>query len=284
VSPGFFEMLEIPVVRGRAFTEWDGVNAPNVAVISEGVAQRYFPNEDAVGKLVTLGRWQFDEFDRREIVGVVADVRQVPHREPFASVYLPHSQLPRLFHGAGGREYYMVTFVVRTAGDPASLDPAMRELVSEVASDIPVLGVETIEDIRSDSTRWSRFYTWLLTTFAGLAVVLAAVGVFGVISYSVTRRTHEIGIRMALGADRHDVLRLVMRQALVMTSMGLVIGLGGAYGLTRFLESQLHEVEPTDPVTFAVVAVILAAVALLASLLPARRATRVNPIQALHHE
>jgi putative ABC transport system permease protein len=129
-----------------------------------------------------------------------------------------------------------------------------------------------------------RFYTWLLTTFAGLAVVLAAVGVFGVISYSVTRRTHEIGIRMALGADRGDVLRLVMKQALLMTSLGLVIGLGGAYGLSRFLESQLHEIEPTDPATFAVVAVILAAVALLASLLPAWRATRVNPIAALRHE
>ncbi len=147
-----------------------------------------------------------------------------------------------------------------------------------------MLEVLTLDDVRSQSTAWSRFYTWLLATFAGIAVILAAVGVFGVMSYSVTQRTREIGIRMALGAHPRDVLKMVMRRGLVMTLIGVIIGLGGAFGLTRILESQLYEVEPTDPATFAAVSALLAVIALVACLLPARRAARVNPMTALRHE
>jgi putative ABC transport system permease protein len=284
VSPGYFRMLEIPLLKGRVFSEWDSKNSPGVAVISESLAQRYFAGEDPVGKMINLGRWDFKEVDRREVVGVVADARQLVHREPLPALYLPFSQMAEEFFGPQLREHSLVSFVVRAGIDPASLAPAMRRAASEVARDIPVLRIQTVDDIRLQSTRWSRFYAWLLAAFAVTALVLAVVGVSGVTSYAVTQRTHEIGVRMALGARPADIVRLIMRRGIVMTVIGVAIGVGGAFGLTRFLESQLSEVEPTDPLTFTTVSVLLGLTALLACFLPARRAARVNPMNALRHE
>jgi len=277
-------MLEVPIVKGRLFGKSDHVSSTPVAVVSKGFAQKYFPDEDPIGKMLTIGQWDNNDIECREVVGVVADIRQNTNREPFPAVYLPYSQLPSDFQGPHARERTMASFVLRSVADPAALKLTLRRAVAEVAPDILVEEVRTIDDILSQSTLWSRFYTWLLSAFAGIALIMAAVGVFGVVSYSVASRMREIGIRMALGARSRDVLGMVMLQGTVMTLIGVIIGLGGAYSLTRLLESQLYEVEPTDPLTFVVASVLLAAISLSASLLPARRATRVNPMEALRHE
>ena len=283
VSPDYFRTLQIPLLKGRDFTERDNQSSPAVAVINETLARRYFPSEDPIGKLVRLG-YMANEEPPREIVGVVRDSRQILTRKPYPAVYGPYSQLPPGFKWDEVEERIVISFVVRSSTDPASLAPAMRRIVSEVARDAPVLDIRTIDDLRQETLQWEQFYAWLLAVFAGLAVVLAAVGVFGVTSYSVTRRTHEIGIRMALGGHLSDILKLVLKQGLILSFIGVAIGLVAAFGLTRLLASWLQEVKPTDPLTFAAVSLMLIAVALLACYIPARRATKVDPMVALRYE
>jgi putative ABC transport system permease protein len=283
VSPDYFRTLQIPLLKGRGFMERDNQSSPAVAVINETLARRYFPSEDPIGKLVRLG-YMANEEPPREIVGVVRDSRQILTRKPYPAVYGPYSQLPPGFKWDEMEERTVISFVVRSSTDPASLAPAMRRIVSEVARDAPVLDIRTIDDLRQETLQWEQFYTWLLAVFAGIAVVLAAVGVFGVTSYSIMRRTHEIGIRMALGGHLSDILKLVLKQGLILSFIGVAIGLVAAFGLTRLLASWLQEVKPTDPLTFAAVSLMLIAVALLACYIPARRATKVDPMVALRYE
>jgi len=286
VTANYFETLQMPLLRGRGFAERDNENSPPVALVSESLASRYFPDEDPIGgvlNLVELGM-NFNPQPPLEIVGVLADVRQSLYRQPFPAVYVPYSQMPAQSGGGGSPAFTNISFVLRTAVDPKSLEPSMRRVVSEVADDVPVLNIRTIDEVRSLYTLQSRFYTWVLIVFAGVALLLAAVGVFGVMSYAVARRTHEIGIRIALGAHPRDVLKLVLRQGLLMTLIGLGIGLAAAFGLTRFLASLLYEVRPTEASAFAAASAVLCAVALVACLLPARRAANVSPNEALRHE
>jgi predicted permease len=283
VSPNHFKVLQVPLVRGRFFTEMDAANAPKVAIINESMAGREFPNDDPIGQEIIIGQWDTPDKERRRIVGIVKDVRQSAYRKPMPAMYVPYEQFPTVFQEPTSTRKNL-SFIIRTKTAPSSLYPALRKAAADAASDVPVVGIETVDDVQSASMLYSRFYTWLLLTFAGIALALATAGLFGVISYSVTRRTREIGLRIALGAQRRDVLGLVMKQGLVMTLVGLAIGLGGAFALTRFLESQLHEVEPTDPATFAAACVLLAVISLLACLLPALRATKVDPMVALRHE
>jgi putative ABC transport system permease protein len=290
VSPGYFKMLEIPVFKGRDFTDQDSGSSPPVAIISQSFAQRYFSGQDPIGKMIYIGTWESDDFERRQVVGVSADIRLFVNGATHSTVYYPYSQMPEKFPGVqGGNERLLVTFLVHSAADPAPLVRVIDRVVPEVARDVVISATETVDHTRWTASEDSRFFIWLLTSFAGTALALAAVGVFGVMSYEVARRTHEMGIRIALGAHSRDVLQLVLRSGIFMTSIGLLIGLGSSLALARFLESRMGElgvgeIKPTDPSTLAVVCLVLALVALLASYIPARRATKVVPMAVLRHE
>jgi predicted permease len=290
VSPGYFQMLEIPVLKGRVFTEGDSRNSPPVAIISQSIAPQYFPGHDPIGKMIYIGIWETDEYERRQVVGVVGDVRWNMRDPMHWAVYYPFSQLAGQFHHQYAEEQLSTTFLVRSQTDPARLAPSMERAVWEVTKDVVIGATWTVSYTRWARVDFIRFFTWLLAVFAGTALVLAAVGVFGVMSYAVSRRTHEIGIRMALGAHPRDVLRLILRTGISMTLIGLAIGLGGAITLVRLMGNELssniaiNEVKPTDPATLAVVCLLLAVVALLACYIPARRATKVAPMAALRWE
>ncbi|HXG67845.1 MAG TPA: ABC transporter permease [Blastocatellia bacterium] len=272
VSPDYFRAMGIPLLKGRVFTETDRQDTTPVAVINETFAKRYFPDEDPIGKRihVTNGPEVF-----REVVGVVGDVKQYGlARETNAQFYEPFAQQPRPGF----------TIVLRAGSDPTALSGAVRARVQELDKDQPVTSIQTVEEILRESVAQERFSMLLLGIFAALALVLAAVGLYGVISYSVTQRTHEIGIRMALGASRGDVLKLVIGQGMVMALAGVGIGLAGAFALTRLMSGMLFGVSATDPITFAVISMLLTGVALAASYLPARRALKVDPMVALRYE
>lgn len=290
VSPGYFRMLEVPVFKGRVFTDGDSRSSPPVAIISQSVARQYFPGQDPIGKMINIGIWEADEFERRQVVGVVGDVRWSMRSLLHSAVYYPYLQVPAQFHWQYGDELLTVCFLVRSATDPASLARVMGRAVSEVAKDVVIGDTWTANYTRWQNTERTQFYTWLLAVFAGTALVLAAVGVVGLMSYAVNHRTHEIGVRMALGAHPHDVLRLILRTGICLTLIGLAVGLGAAMTLMRIMGSQLpwgtalNEVKPTDPATLLVVPLLLAVVALLACYIPARRATTIAPMAALRHE
>jgi len=269
----YFRTMDIAVQRGRVFTDYDTANSPKVMVVSNAFVKRYFPNEDAIGKRII-----FDGDDKivREIVGVVADVHRNgldENVEP--EMYISHLQSPER----------RLNLVIRTeASDASQLTPAARAEIKAFDPNQIVWRAQTLEQLLSTSVAPRRFNMMLLGIFAGVALVLAAVGLYGVMSYSVSWRTREIGIRMALGAKRADVLCLVVRQGMTMTLIGLVLGLIGAFSISRVLIGLLHGVSPTDPLTFVAVSIVLLLVALLACLVPARRATRVDPIIALRTE
>jgi putative ABC transport system permease protein len=286
VGPDYFRTLQVPLLKGRGFTERDNGSSPPVALVNEAFVRRYFPSADPIGKVLRTNSWPLPEEDpRRQIVGVVGDVRQVVFREPAPAIYVPYTQLRFRFGGAEEMERTNIAFVIRTAIEPASLVPAMRRIALDVAREA-LVDFQTTDKIREQSVqgRGMKFYAWLLGIFAGIAVLLTAVGVFGVTSYSVTRRTHEIGIRMALGARSSDVVRMVLKQGLISSFLGVGIGLAAAFGLTRFLASLLYDVKPTDPVTFVAVSLMLIAVGLLACYIPARRAVKIDPMAALRYE
>ena len=273
VGADYFRTMDISVLRGRVFTDFDNATAPKVLVVSNAFVNRYFPDEDPIGRRII-----FDGNDKtaREIVGVVGDV----HRQA-----LDRKVQPEMFVSFTQRPERRLNVVVRTeARDASELLPSLRAQVKAFDPNQIIWRTQTLEDLLGKSVAPRRFNMLLLGIFAGVALTLAAVGLYGVMSYSVSWRIHEIGIRMALGAKRADVLRLVVRQGMTMTLVGLALGLFGAFWLSRVLRGLLYGVSPTDPLTFGGVSLVLLAVALFACLIPARRATRVDPIVALRTE
>jgi putative ABC transport system permease protein len=278
-TPDYFSTIGIPLKRGRFFSESDRATSKQVVLITESAARQYFPGEDPIGKVIRLG-WGKRVKGQRfrgggEIVGIVGDVKEAglsQADEP--QLYMPMRQWP----------VQAMAVVVRTATSPMSLGDAVREQVRQVDPALPISRMRPLDEIVSRSISQPRFYLLLLTVFAAVALVLAAVGIFGVLSYAVAQRTREIGIRMALGAGERTVLRMVVGQAMILVVAGIAIGAGCALLLSRGLTTMLFSVTATDPATFVSVAAILGAVALVASYIPARRATRVDPIVALRSE
>jgi putative ABC transport system permease protein len=268
ISPGYVAAMRIPLSRGREFSERDDAQAPRVILVNEAAARLYWPRDNPVGKHILIGR----QAQPSEIVGVLGDIR---NRSIAADVqpeiYLPFAQLP----------WPAMRLVVRAAGDPRTLASALRNRVLALDRDLPVTDIQTMDEVLDAAAAEPRFTTSLLGALSGIALLLAVVGIYGVIAYSVAERTQEMGIRLALGAERGDILRLVLRQGLVLALSGIALGLAGSFAVTRLLGSLLYHVSTTDPLTFAAGSVLFVVVALVASYVPARRATRVDPIIAL---
>jgi putative ABC transport system permease protein len=274
ISADYFKAMRIPVVRGRTFDRRDGHDTQKVVIVNQALAERDWPGKDPLGQRITFDPTA-EKVDWFTVVGVVGDVRHdTLDGEKSPEVYLLQLQVP-------GTDSFLV---LRTQGDPARLTATLREAVREVDPDLPVERINTMEQVMNDSLAPNRVKTLLLGIFAGLALVLAAVGVYGVVSYSVEQRTHEIGIRMALGARPGQVQRLVILQGMRIVLVGAAFGLALAGWASRYLGSQVYGVTATDPATFLVVPILLLLVALLANLVPALRATRVNPLEALRYE
>jgi predicted permease len=282
VQPNYLKVLQIPLKQGRFISEEDTVHSPAVVVIDEVLARKYFPNENPIGKRLNISpmgvQW--------EIVGVVGHVKQVGLAEGAGDnrpqLYYATMQVPDKF--AFPVPESGEPFVVRTKGDPLATLRTIRAMFEKTNSQETIYGVQTLDSIVSGSVASQRFTMILLGAFAVLAVLLASIGIYGVISYVVGQRTHEIGLRIALGANRSDVLRLVLGESAAMAIVGVTLGIGAAFGLTRLLAKMLYGVSAHDPFTFAGVAILLTAVALAASYTPARRAMRVDPVVALRHE
>ncbi|HXX22958.1 MAG TPA: ABC transporter permease [Terriglobia bacterium] len=278
ISPEYFQTMRIRFLRGRGFSDADNATGERVVIIDQAMAKMYWPNQDPLGQRIWIGKPMGPEWTEpvpREVVGVVGDIHGASlATAPEPTMYLPYPQRPIV-------EAY---FVIRTRQSPMAAVSDIRSAMRAVDPDLPLAQVRTMEQVLSASVTDWRFRTVLLVLFGGLAVFIAAIGIYGVISYSVAQRTHEIGVRIALGAARRDVLKLVVGQGLRLVLAGIAIGLLGAWALTRFLASLLFGVKPTDPLTFAGVCLVLTGVALLASYLPARRATKVDPIVALRYE
>jgi putative ABC transport system permease protein len=276
-TPDYFGTIGIPLRRGRFFTDDDTAGSPRVVLITESAARQFFPKEEPIGKTITLG-WRRGPGTARaggEVVGIVGDVKDAGLNEPNPpQIYLPYRQWP-----VGS-----MTVVLKTSVPPASLADAVRSEVYAVDSSLPVSNVNTLDAILAKSISQQRFYMLLLSIFAAVALALAAVGIFGVLSYAVSQRTREIGIRMALGAQGSTVIRLVVRQALLLVGSGVAAGLAFGLLLSQTMTKMLFAIAPTDPATYVTVSAVLAVVALLASYVPARRATRVDPIVALRSE
>ena len=293
ITPDYFRAMNIPLKSGRYFTDRDDksflagkdlskMSEPermgaglNAIIIDEEFARRYWPNQDAVGKRIRLGG-----DDARAplltVVGVVGRVKMEGLSQDSNRVqgYFPFNQL-----GNGG-----MTVIVKGQSDPNQLISSLREQVKAVDPDQPIYNVRTMHEIRSESVASERLNLTLLSIFAGIALVLAVVGIYGVMSYTVTQRTHEIGIRMAIGAQPRDVFKMVIGQGMFLALIGVGLGLIGAFALTRLMASMLYDIAPTDPVTFAVIALLLITVALLACFIPGRRATKVDPVISLRYE
>jgi putative ABC transport system permease protein len=270
ITPGYFRTMGIPVLQGRDFSDRDSTGAPPVIIISEALARKHFPNENPLGQRINAGA-------NREIVGVVADVKpRGLELEAKPQIYLPYAQKPTIAS--------FVTFTIRTESTLLSLAGAVEREIRNLDANLPVANVRSMEQIVATSLAQRRLTMFLLGIFALIAVVLASIGIYGVVSYSVAQRTHELGIRMALGAQGRDVLALVLRQGMRLALLGVALGLAGAFWLTRLLTDLLFGVRATDPLTFVAVALLLATVALVACYLPARRATKVDPLTALRHD
>jgi putative ABC transport system permease protein len=273
VTPAYFETLGITLVRGSGFTEQHNSNAPAVAIINETLARKYFPGEDPIGKRINLGDPQRSPW--RTVIGIAHDVRQSSlDEEPYAQMYSPYAQFPT--RG--------MTLVVRTSTDPSALVPSIRSELSAMDKDQPLYNVRTMEQVMSESIARQRFSMLLIAIFACVGLVLASVGIYGVMSYTVAQRTHEIGVRMALGASARDVLKMVVGQGMMLALVGTGLGLLAAFLLTRLISSLLFSVSAADPLTYALISLLLIFVALLACFIPARRATRVDPMVALRYE
>jgi putative ABC transport system permease protein len=267
ISPSYFHTLRIPIISGREFASFDVGSAPKVAIVDEVFARRYFGQAGPLGHRISI-------LDRTwySIVGVVPNTRYLPlTTEPSPEVFI-----------CGSSD--SMTLIVHATSDPASLAAAVRGKIHEVDPSQPVDDVATMEERFSQAVAPQRFNALVLAIFAGMAVVLAAVGIYGVMAYSVARRTQEIGIRIALGAQQRDVIRLVLRHGAALSLVGITLGLAAALALTRFLSNLLYGVTVRDPLTFVAVCLLLVSVALIANYIPARRATRVDPMVALRHE
>jgi putative ABC transport system permease protein len=279
VSPDYFRALGIPVIRGREFNDRDTTTAKKVAVVSESIVLRYFEGEDPIGKRVRIFSDSRQQPIWQEVVGVVGDVKQRSLSiEMRPGIYTPISQARHLFMARA------MSFVIRTTGDPMSMAASAQREIQQVDPELPMISIRTMEQVVSSSISEERFNALLLGIFAALALVLAAVGIYGVMAFSVAQRTHEIGIRMALGAQVSDVLGLVIKQGMILVLIGVGAGLIASLALTRFMKSLLFEVSATDTTTLVVVTVTLIVVALVACWIPARRATKVDPTIALRFE
>ena len=277
ISPGYFSTMGIPILKGRDFTEQDKADSPYVVVISEKTARHFWPGEDPIGKQLKPGSATTDT-PWREVIGVVKDVRQNDFVEqPKMQMYFSPEQINNFIFAPNA-------LVVRTSVAPLSLAATVRNTVWTIDKDQPVSDIRSMEEIVSEAVARQRFSMLLLGIFASLALVLAAVGIYGVMSYSVAQRTHEIGIRMALGAQKSDVLKLTVGQGLKLVSIGVAIGLLAALILTRVMSSLLFGISATDPATFVTISMVLVSVALLASYIPARRAMIVDPMFALRYQ
>jgi putative ABC transport system permease protein len=273
VSPDYFRAMGIRLLRGRVFDERDRTDTPLVCMVDERFVQAHWPGENPLGKRMKFGDPAAKDW--MEVVGVVAHVKNYGvDADSRVEVYLPFLQ-----NSSGA-----FTLVVRSQGDPAVLTSSVRAAVRAADPELPVYSARTLDELVSERTAQRRLAVLLISVFAALALVLAAVGIYGVMSYAVTQRTQEIGIRMALGAERDHIVRMVLRSGTVMALCGVGIGLVAALGLARLIAALLFQTSPADPPTFSVVPVLLLGVALLACYLPARRATKVDPIIALRHE
>jgi putative ABC transport system permease protein len=277
VSPDYFRTLGVPLLQGRLLAAQDNAQAPAVALINQAMARRYWGDENPVGKRFGAA-WNASNVSWATVVGVVGDIRQAGlDNAPLPEFYMPFTQ-------AHARWAKPRVLFIRTAGDPLSLVAAVKEQIWVVDKDQTIWAVRTMEEIVARWLAPRRFNLWLLGVFAALALALAGVGIYGVISYAVGQRTREIGVRMALGAHAGDILKLIVRQGLALTLCGVALGLGASLALTRWLATLLFDVSATDPLTFVSVALLLTVVALLACYLPARRATKIDPLVALRHE
>jgi putative ABC transport system permease protein len=273
VWDGYFAAMGIPVRRGRDFDRHDDTAHPSVAIVSEAFARKYWPGQDAVGKRISM---LADSMYLTTVVGVVADVRHNPN--------IGRAMLaPVVYVSAAQGSWYTMTLIVRTAASPLAVTADVQRVIASLDPSLAPGNVQTLERMLWSSLSPQRITAAMLSVFAGIALVLAVIGIYGVISYTVNQRTHEIGIRMALGAQRSDVIGRVLRQGVVLAALGIAIGAVGSFAMARGMTVLLHEVSPTDPLTFVAVAVILAAVALLGSWLPARRAAAVDPVVALRN-
>lgn len=272
-TPDYFRTMSIPVIKGRGFTDQDKAGAPPVVIVNETMARKHWPNEEAIGKRIRF----YGPPERNpwmEIVGVVEDVRHELNLPVTPEYYLPHAQ----------DAWSGMVLVAKTNADPASLAAGIRQQVWAIDKDQPVFDVRTMQEVKSLSVALYSFSSVMLAIFAGVALLLASVGIYGVMAFAVTQRTQEIGIRMALGARAFDVLKLVVKHGMGLALLGIVVGLAGSWALTRFMSKMLVGVEPTDLLTFTVVSAFLLLAAFVACYLPARRATKVDPLEALRYE
>ena len=279
IGPDYFVTVGAPMIRGRQFTPLDDQDHPGVVIVNEAFVRHYFPNEDPIGRRIRPGPpvriWREQRLTSFEIVGVVRDVKSAGlQAETEPTYYLPATQAP----------LHDMTLLVRTTTEPTAIVPALRQTVWSIDPNQPIANVNTLEQIVSDSISQPRLNMTLMALFGALALILAAVGIYGLLSYTVTQRTREMGIRLALGAQVGDVLRLVLKQGMVLALVGQAIGLAGALALTRLIRALLFGVTPTDVTIFAAVVGVLTTIALLACYLPARRATKVDPLKALRYE
>ncbi len=276
VSPDYFRTMNIPVLQGRAFTQQDDTNAPLRVMINQALAQRDFPNEDPIGKRVAFSNPVPNvEPTWFEIIGVTANVRSLELREEAS---------PELYFTSRQDVFNHMAIVIRSTVEPESIAPALRQAVAEVDRSVPVSDVKTMEHIVGESVTQPRFNLFLLALFSGIALLLSVAGIYGVTAYTVTQRTHELGIRIALGAQVGDVLRMILGQGMAVIGAGILIGLVAASGLMRLMSSLLFGVSATDPFTFVGITLVLLAAGLLACYIPARRATKVDPLTALRYE
>jgi len=285
-SPGLFEVFDIPIKRGRAFTPRDDEAGPPVVLINETMAQRYWPDSDPLDDRLIIGRGIMREYadePERQIIGIVGDVRDGGlNNDPRPHMYVPQAQVPDAANALNVR-IMPIAWVVRTQVDPHSLQAEIEEVLRQ-ASGLPVANVTSMQEVVTRSTSRQRFNMWLMSTFGACALLLAAIGIYGLMAYSVRQRTQEIGIRLALGAELSQVKNMVVMQGMRLALAGVAIGLAAAFGLAQFLSSFLYGVETWDPLVFGVVPLLLSTIALFAVWLPARRASLVEPTEALRYE
>jgi len=281
ISSGYMRAMRIPLVRGRDINDSDAEARSGGILISESLARQFWPGEDAIGKHLTM---TFFPDAIREVVGIVGDVKldSLDQSRPSSVLYLPLQQMSVPANGGWGS--FPMTLVVRSATSPASLVSAVSNAVHQVDRDIPLRDILTMDELVANSIAQQRLNMLLLGTFSALALLLAAVGIYSVLSYSVKRRVPEIGIRLALGAGLSDVLLMVLVEGLKPTLLGVALGALGALGLGRVMSGLIYGVKPSDPLTFVAITALLVLIAVLASLIPAYRATRVDPSEALRYE